>query len=54
MNTIWSPVRNLDLGVEVVYSNLTSRNNLNGGVANGTTIGNANAWSGMFRVQRNF
>lgn len=54
VNTIWSPVRNLDLGVEVVYTNLTSRNNLNGGIANGTTIGNANAWSGMFRVQRNF
>jgi hypothetical protein len=56
VNTIWSPVRNLDLGVEVVYSNLSARTSGAGysGVQAGQVIGNANAWSGMFRVQRNF
>ncbi|MGQ3353394.1 MAG: porin [Phreatobacter sp.] len=58
VNTIWSPVRNLDLGVEVVYSNLSARQNGSGNaavVSNGiSSQGNANAWSGMFRVQRNF
>jgi hypothetical protein len=53
VNTIWSPVRNLDLGVEVVYSNLRSRDN-GSGLAPAASIGNATAWSGMFRVQRNF
>ena len=53
VNTIWSPVRNLDLGVEVVYSNLRSRDN-GSGLAPAAAIGNATAWSGMFRVQRNF
>lgn len=53
VNTIWSPVRNLDLGVEVVYSNLRSRDNGSGLTPVGS-IGNATAWSGMFRVQRNF
>lgn len=53
VNTIWSPVRNLDLGVEVVYSNLRSRDN-GGGLTPVGSIGNADAWSGMFRVQRNF
>jgi hypothetical protein len=53
VNTVWSPVRNLDLGVEVVYSNLRSRDN-GGGATPVGSIGNATAWSGMFRVQRNF
>jgi hypothetical protein len=53
VNTIWSPVRNLDLGVEVVYSNLRSRDN-GSGLSPAASIGNATAWSGMFRVQRNF
>jgi len=50
VNTIWSPVRNLDLGVEVVYQNLNARTNANVPILGG----NATAWSGMFRVQRNF
>jgi hypothetical protein len=54
VNTIWSPVRNLDLGIEVVYSNLRSRDTVGGGVVNGTTIGTQGAWSGVFRAQRNF
>ncbi len=55
VNTIWSPVRNLDLGVEVVYSNLNARNNGSGlAPVAGTVLGSQGAWSGMFRVQRNF
>ncbi|AVO45306.1 porin [Phreatobacter cathodiphilus] len=54
VNTIWSPVRNLDLGIEVVYSNLRSRDTVGGGAVNGTTIGTQGAWSGVFRAQRNF
>ena len=50
VNTIWSPVRNLDLGLEVVYSSLNSRTNAGAAIVGG----NASAWSGMFRVQRNF
>jgi len=53
VNTIWSPVRNLDLGVEVVYQNLNSRDN-GSGLTPLASRGNATAWSGMFRVQRNF
>lgn len=53
VNTIWSPVRNLDLGVEVVYSNLNSRDN-GSGLTPLANIGSQGAWSGMFRVQRNF
>jgi hypothetical protein len=53
VNTIWSPVRNLDLGVEVVYTNLNSR--ASGIGYTGTqVIGTQGAWSGVFRVQRNF
>ncbi|WP_296576921.1 porin [Phreatobacter sp.] len=57
-NTVWSPVRNLDLGVEIVYQSLSSRTNAGGFVApavsGARTTGSASAWSGMLRVQRNF
>ena len=47
--TVWSPVPNLDLSVEVMY------NNLQGAFASGTdTYGNKDWLSGIFRVQRNF
>ncbi|MBY0364046.1 MAG: porin [Phreatobacter sp.] len=63
VNTFWSPVRNLDLGVEIVYQDLRSRDNGSGATVGSPSfsaatargnLGNANAWSGMFRVQRNF
>ncbi|MFG1465214.1 porin [Xanthobacter sp. DSM 24535] len=67
LNTIWSPVKNLDLGVEVLYSKVEGGNNL---LANNTTAyltpslatgvvtsavgGSTDVWSGGFRAQRNF
>jgi Porin subfamily len=64
VNTIWSPVRNLDLGLEVVYHNINARTNtvtagLPSGSApfitpTGTQRGQEGAWVGTFRVQRNF
>ena len=48
--TVWTPVTNLDLSVEVMYQNQDS------GYTNPTAglIGNNSWWSGMFRAQRNF
>ncbi|QRM31121.1 porin [Microvirga sp. VF16] len=45
-NLIWSPVSGLDIGVEVLYSNLDPRG----------VIGNddGDAWEGRLRVQRDF
>ncbi len=55
VNTIWSPVRNLDLGVEVVYHNLSNRTQAGGiPVFNGTPRASEGAWVGTFRAQRNF
>jgi hypothetical protein len=62
VNTIWSPVRNLDLGVEVVYGSI-SRNSANSGPVattgaltrtDGTLKTSDSNWRGVFRVQRNF
>ncbi|HET7848844.1 MAG TPA: porin, partial [Pseudolabrys sp.] len=58
--TIWNPVENLDVGLEVMYSHV--RTAFSGGVTNaaigahpaGATIDDNNVWSGIFRVQRNF
>jgi hypothetical protein len=47
--TVWSPVHNLDLSVEVMY------NHLDGAYADGTASYGDKDWvSGIFRVQRNF
>ncbi|MCA0320894.1 MAG: porin [Proteobacteria bacterium] len=55
VNTIWSPVRNLDLGVEVVYHNLSNRTQAGGiPVYNGIARASEGAWVGTFRAQRNF
>jgi hypothetical protein len=45
--TVWTPVTNLDLSVEVMYQNQNS-------AFTGPTLGNNSWWSGMFRAQRNF
>jgi hypothetical protein len=42
---IWSPVAGLDLGVEVLYSNLNPR---------GVSLDDEDAWEGRLRVQRDF
>jgi len=57
VNTIWSPVRNLDLGLEVVYHNIQSRTQAGGVPAisgGGLPRGQEGAWVGTLRVQRNF
>ena len=47
--TVWTPVANLDLSLEVMY------NRLNTAFATGTTSFSDKDWvSGIFRVQRNF
>lgn len=48
--TIWSPVANLDLGVEVMYYDLETKNGT--AALNGTTSGDG--WAGTIRAQRNF
>ena len=59
--TIWSPVANLDIGVEVLYTRLDQ--NFNGAFlvpANGArptgfyTARDQDTWSGVLRFQRNF
>ncbi|MCZ0738461.1 porin [Phreatobacter sp. AB_2022a] len=57
VNTIWSPVRNLDLGVEVIYHNMQARQQ-NGALP---VVGPSNSvrnqegiWTATIRVQRNF
>ncbi|OYW41686.1 MAG: porin [Azorhizobium sp. 12-66-6] len=67
LNTIWSPVKNLDLGVEVLYSKVEGGNNTlannvsyfpNGvGTLSSVTSGvggSTDVWSGGLRAQRNF
>ncbi len=59
-NTIWSPVRNLDIGVEVLYTRLETHQGLVAIGATGTRpagvyeAGKQDTWSGGVRFQRNF
>jgi hypothetical protein len=62
--TIWNPVANLDIGLEVVYTKAQQNNDPNtvrlnfagaGGRAQGLyTPTDVDVWSGILRVQRNF
>jgi len=62
--TIWNPVPNLDIGVEVVYAKIETSHDAattrlsfagTGGRASGLyTPSSEEVWSGIFRVQRNF
>jgi hypothetical protein len=62
--TIWNPVPNLDIGVEVVYTKLEQKMDpntvlLNFGGSGGRAAGlytpaNQDVWSGILRWQRNF
>ena len=60
LNTIWSPVKNLDLGLEVVYSKVDGGAPFTTVGGSATTIptqiygGSTDVWSGGFRAQRNF
>ncbi|WP_454917063.1 porin [Xanthobacter sediminis] len=59
---VWSPVKNLDIGGEIVYSKVETDTPLQavtgaGGALAGTTAlvgGSTDIWSGGVRVQRNF
>jgi len=50
--TVWTPVANLDLSVEVMYNSMDGANYT--GAVGGLTASNENWVSGLFRVQRNF
>jgi hypothetical protein len=62
--TIWNPVPNLDIGLEVVYAKIETKYDpatvlLNFAGSGGRALGNyvpssEGVWSGVFRVQRNF
>jgi hypothetical protein len=59
--TMWSPVANLDIGLEVLYSKFQTNNTGSILVAPGGVkptgwyaISDQDVWSGMLRVQRNF
>jgi hypothetical protein len=62
--TVWNPVANLDVGVEVIYSKIETKHDPNtvrlnfagaGGRATGLyTPSSEEVWTGYFRVQRNF
>lgn len=58
-NLIWSPVSGLDIGVEVLYTNLDLKNSVqavnNIGLRNtGRFISSEDAWAGRLRIQRDF
>ena len=64
VRTIWNPVRNLDIGLEVMYSKIETNFDpglvvLNFAGAGGRPAGlyapsSEEAWSGIIRLQRNF
>jgi hypothetical protein len=50
--TQWTPVENLNLAVDIMYTHI---NGVNGGVlAAGSTFGDANIWTSLIRVSRDF
>lgn len=60
-NTIWSPVKNLDIGAEVLYSKVEGKHDFNDGsplqALNPNPVGfggSTDLWSGGVRIQRNF
>ena len=59
--TVWNPVKNLDVGLEVIYSRIQTGFGgnavVNANIAQPTqnfSVGDQSVWSGIFRVQRNF
>ncbi|MDQ0471382.1 porin [Labrys wisconsinensis] len=51
LNTIWSPVANLDIGGEIFYRNIDYSGTI---TALGQTYSENDAWSGRIRIQRTF
>ena len=53
--TVWTPVQNLDLSIDVMYNNLDGASfTTAAGAGAGYTAGNNGWWQGIIRVQRNF
>ncbi|MDI3471719.1 MAG: hypothetical protein OJF62_003782 [Pseudolabrys sp.] len=52
--TVWTPVQNLDLSLEVLYTDLNKSSFDGATTATGVTLGSKSYVSGIFRVQRNF
>jgi hypothetical protein len=59
--TLWNPVANLDVGVDIMYTHLDSAligssqlDNPNGGTPALRPFADGDVWSGLLRVQRNF
>ena len=62
--TMWNPVANLDVGLEIAYSKtntafagaatIATQNGLAGGAGNPYAIEDLGVWSGAIRVQRSF
>jgi hypothetical protein len=59
--TLWNPVANLDIGVDVMYTKVNTAFGggvvavaPNGSAATNHTVGDTDVWSAIFRVQRNF
>jgi Porin subfamily len=54
-NLIWSPIKDLDIGVEVVYyRNQMSHSQYDVNAGNGKTISNDQAWDWRLRISRDF
>lgn len=54
-NVIWSPIKNFDIGVEVLYTRVDPKGRVlsnNNGVAK--TVSSDDAWQGRLRIQRDF
>jgi hypothetical protein len=51
--TVWTPVENLDLSVDVLYTDL-NKSSFDGSTFGGVTYGGKGFVSAIFRVQRNF
>ena len=58
--TIWNPVKNLDVGVDVLYQAMAksafggATTTINAPAANTVTIGDTHIWAGILRIQYNF
>jgi hypothetical protein len=50
--TQWTPVENLNLAVDIMYTHIDGANA--GAINAGTTIGDANIWTSLIRVSRDF
>lgn len=53
--TVWTPVQNLDLSVDVMYNSLQTASSTAGtAIPAGNTLSDQDWWQAIFRVQRNF